>query len=231
VYVSGIISAEGTGGLFEVDLLTGANRQLARGQIQGFPMGPTLSPDGTTLAVAEIVPGRHETGTDLTGGFLRSQIFLVSVSSGAAQRLGQPLDTAFISWLPDSSGLLLITRKYESLNKPSVDAVARLSLDGSLTEMFPGSSPQLVLSGTRILFQDNQNQRWFTCDLTGADRTQLGDGLAEFGFPSPAPHGYQVAMMKFGGSNGPRPYVVDIQSGVVSPIRVAGGLWTRPAWK
>jgi hypothetical protein len=230
VFVSGIVAVEGRASLFEIDLVTGAHRELGVGQMRGVPMFPSLSPDGLTLAVTEMAPGMNaEEGSPES--LLNSQVFLVDLVSGEAKPLGPPLDTAFVSWLPDASGLLLITRKHVDMDKPSIDSVARLNMDGTVHEMFAGTSPQIVLSGTRILFQEQQTGHWYTCDLTGADRKLLGNGHAKLGFPSPAPHGYHVAMMRFDKTNGPRPFLVDVQSGEATPVLVADGLWTIPAWK
>jgi hypothetical protein len=230
-YLAGVVAAEGSAGLFEIDLLDGVNRQLAAGQLRGLPMFPVLSPDGQTLAVVEAAPGMNAAGSPDNADLLKSQIFLVDVQTGDARPLGEPLDTAFISWLPDASGLLLITRRYESRDKPSSDSLARLNMDGTLTELRPGSRPALVQNGTKIMYEDKDQQKWYTCDLTGENPVLVGDGLSGFGFPAPSPQGDRVLMMRFGQPAGPRPHVVDVRTGHAQPMPVGKGLWTMPVWK
>jgi len=231
VYVTGMLATEGGGGLFEIDLLSGENRRLAAGQIQGLPMFPTLSPDGKSLAVLGAAPGMHAASSGAVEDMLKSRLYLVDVATGRAKRIGEPLDTAFLSWLPDRQGLLLITRRYRSTSQPSIDSLACLNPDGTVTELRPGSWPKLVLGGSRILHQDNETNRWHTCDLSGANPTLVGDGLTGFSSPTPSPDGDRVVLMKSAPETGPRPYIVDVRTGETTPIPVDSGLWVMPAWE
>lgn len=231
-YVSGVVADEGKAAIFEIDLLTGENRRLTGADARGLPLFLTLSPDGSTLACVEAAPGTNSASdADSLSEFLKSRILLVDVKTGAIKPVGKPLDTASLAWLPSGNALLLITREYAEPNKPSRESLAVMSLDGSLKTLRRGSSPQLVRGGTAIFYQDEDQERWYTCDLNGENPQVVGDGLPSFGFPAASPAGDRLVMMRFGGDAGPRPHVIDVQTGEATPIPVGEGLWTMPAWK
>jgi hypothetical protein len=59
----------------------------------------------------------------------------------------------------------------------------------------------------------------------------LGDGLKEFNFPSVAPDGKRLILMRFDESTRPHPHLVDLASGEATPLDVRAGLWVAPTWR
>lgn len=221
-YISGQMLDAGGVGIFEIDLHTGEHRQLGgRELLAGITMFPTLSNDGRTLAALHMTP-EH--------GPLYSQVYLIDIESGEAKTLGEPMDTAFLSWLPDDKGLILISRESENLNQPSIGTICRMNMIGQLTEIRRGNQP-LLLNDSRILFEDAEDGRWKTCDLQGDSVKLVGNGLASFGFPTASPDGKQLIMMKFDRVSGPRPYLIDVASGQSEAIPAGAGLWAMPEWR
>lgn len=223
VFATGQVPDEGTIGLFHVDLATGRIRRLGTNLFTGFVLFPALSPDGKTLAVT------HKSGAESNS--LESQVCLVDVASGKARPLGEPLDTAFLSWMPDNSGVVLVLRKYMDLSKPSVDTIASMDLSGRITKIRWGTSPVVLAPYRRILYVDQQDDLWKVCNFAGRELTVIGDGLQDFRFPSPSPEGRRAIMMRSDQATGPRPYLVDLASGTATPITVDEGLWLFPAWR
>lgn len=223
VFVSGQIPDEGSLGLFELHLETGALRRLGENALGQFCLFPTLSPDGRTLAILS------KGGEEL--GMLDSQIFLVDVMTGNARTLGKALDTAFLSWLPDGTGLVLITRKYESLDQPAEETIAKINLQGHITPLRPGSFPIVLRPQERILYLDEEDKLWKTCDFSGTEVELVSDGLKGFSFPAVSPDGQFAIMMRFDRSTGPRPHLINLSNGETTPIPVGQGLWIMPAWQ
>ncbi len=208
--------------LYEVDLRTGANRRLGGPTLRGrFALMPALSPDGKTLAVLTKDPARLG---------LESQVCLIDVKTGRARDLGKPLDTAFLSWLPDGQGLVLITRKYRSMDEPADATVARMDLQGRITAIRPGNHPVVLPGGKRILFEDAA-RAWQTCELDGKNVKLLGGGMSGHSFPSPCPDGRRIMWMLYEKGRGPRPVVYDVVSGKTRPATSLPGLWVTPAWR
>ena len=226
VFISGLVIEEGGTGLFQVDLGTGATKRISEETLKGFTIFPTLSPDGRYLACL------NKAGSE--PGILDSQVCVVELATGRVQKIGAPLDTAFLSWFPDQTGLLLITRKRGDPKLPSEETIARMNLNGQITPIRSGTFPIILGSQRRILFVDDmgrKDRKWMSCDFAGKYEKMLGDGLAEFGFPALAPDGKRLIMMRLSKSTGPRPYVVDLSTGESSPINVGKGLWAMPAWR
>jgi hypothetical protein len=119
VIVSGLDDSTGTYGPYENELKTGENRRLGGDALAGGnSLMPALSPDGKTLALIHKRPA---------GRPLDSQIYLINLQSGDAKPLGKPADVAFLSWLPDGQGLLLLKRESAdpaNLALPLTDAIA-----------------------------------------------------------------------------------------------------------
>ena len=224
VAVTGLdATGDGAMGLYEVDLKTGANRRLGGDLLAGgFALFPSLSPDGRTLAVLH--KGAEERR-------LNSQVCLVDVKTGAARRLGEPNDLAFLSWRPDGRGLVLLVRVPDAEKSRLVDTIARLDLDGTLTNLREGSMPAVLADGRRILFKDSQAGTWHTCNLDGQDVKPYADGLEGYGFPAPAPDGKRLMMMRFQPGQAPVPVVLPIDAGQGKPATTAAGLWAMPAWR
>jgi hypothetical protein len=223
VFVSGVVPDEGAIGLFQVDLATGAVRRIAEKELPGITMFPTLSPDGRALAVL------NKTGQE--ANVLDSQVCLVQIATGRVRKVGAPLDTAFLSWLPDHTGLVLVTRKYRDLNLPAENTIARMNFNGQITPIRRGAFPIVIGRQKRILLLDESDDLWRTCDFAGKNVAMVGDGLKDFGFPALSPDEKRLVMMRFDKSTGPRPYIVDLASGKATPIRVRNGLWAMPAWR
>lgn len=225
VYVSGTLPEGGASALFEINLVTGVQRRLTSPSLIGYVMSPALSPDGTTLAVV------HFSALGKDDRALQSQVLLVDVAKGDAKPLGESLDTAFLSWLPDGKGLILVSRKTVTLKEPSISTIVRMDLSGKITPLLAGAFPYVLPSGNRIFFLDEDSDQWKTCDLSSRNVRLVGDGLPKHGFPAVAPQGDQAIMMKYGGSKGPRPHLVDIATGDSTPIPVQDGLWIMPSWR
>jgi Tol biopolymer transport system component len=213
----------GSLGLYEIDLSTGENRKLGGEPLSsGFSLMPCLSPDGKTLAVL------HK-GTD--SRILESRVHLIDAATGNARPLGQPLDTAFISWFPDGKHLLLITRKHVTMDHPSQNSLARMDLQGKVSTICRGDVPVLIDQSKRILFEGEEDDLWYTCDLTGKNRKRFHGGFARHGFPAPSPTGTQVLMMRFSKTGMPRPVIIDVRTGTIRSLTVPEGLWATPKWQ
>ncbi len=222
VAVSGTNSLEGPIGVYEIDLSTGANRQLGGKLLaSGFSMFPTLSPDGKTLAVF------HK---DVTAKPAEAQMCLVDVKSGAGRKLGKPLDCAHVSWAADGRSLLLTVRKLVDLLKPAESFICRMDLAGKVTEVRKGSRPLALPGGKRILFQDDDGL-WKTCSLDGKGVKNLGDGLKGAGHPALSPGGKKLLMLLPRPGLGPRLAIVDMATGKAEPVKVGPGQWIFPSWK
>jgi hypothetical protein len=209
--------------LFEIDLKTGSNKKVTSAyELESGPLlFPTLSPDGSTVALLSTSAGK----------VLEAQVWLIDVATGRAKKLGVPFDTSKLSWLPDGRGLIAVSRKKSPEQEQAV--VCRLGLDGQLTELCQGSSPVVLGNSPKILFdaRNGDASRWMICDLNGKNAQQLGDGLAKFGFPSPSQDGSQVLMMRFGGTDGPKPTIVNVATGEAKAIPTGPGLWVMPGWR
>ncbi len=224
--ISGVDPFAGVFGLYEVDLKTGENRRLGGERLaSGFTLMPALSPDGKTLAVL------HK-GSE--GRILDMQVCLVDLESGEARPLGKLGDMAFLSWLPDGKGLVLLVRVVadpSDVTSPRTDTIARMDMDGRITKIREGSSPVLLNDGRTILFQDTKSRTWQTCRLDGGDAKPFAGGLAGYGFPSLAPDGKRILMMHFRQGQAPEPTILPIGEGSGRPAITAPGLWATPAWR
>ncbi len=222
VAVSGTNTVQGVVGIYEIDLSTGANRQLGGKLLAtGFSMFPTLSPDGKTLAVF------HK---DMSEKPAEAQVCLVDVKTGAARKLGRLLDCAHISWSADGKSLLMTVRKMVDVLRPASSFVCRMDLAGKLTEVRKGSRPLALRGGRRILFLD-ADALWKTCNLAGKDVKKLGDGLKGANHPTLSPRGKRLIMMIPRPGPDPRPFIIDIANGKAKPLKVSPGEWLFPSWK
>jgi len=226
VVVSGLDASIGAMGLYEVDLKSGENRRLGGDLLaNGFSLMPALSADGKTLAVL------HKRAT---GGILDSEVCLVDVETGAARALGKPHDMAYLSWLPNGKGLILLVREStdpSDVTAPRTDTIARMDMNGGIEKVREGTSPVLMGDGKTILFQDSKSRTWHTCDLDGGHAKQFADGLERYGDPSPAPDGKRMIMMHFRSGKAPEPMILPIGESKGIPATTARGLWASPAWR
>ena len=225
VVVTGFSLAEAALRLYEINLKTGENRQLG-GELlaAGFCHGPALSPDGKTLAVVH-----RASLAELFG----AQVCLADVASGKARKIGKPMDVARLSWLPGGNGLILVRQKHIAMDKPSLGQMFRMDLDGRLTYIRDGGSAVLLNDGRTILFRerDGEKRLWKTCDLSGKNVKLLGDGLAEYAFPAPAPDGKRILMMRFQKGQAPVPHILEIGASQGKPATKVPGLWALPVWR
>jgi Tol biopolymer transport system component len=226
VAVTGVDPLSGSMGLYEVDLKTGENRRLGGALLSaGFTLMPALSPDGRTVAVL------HK-GT--TGRLLDTQVCLVDLETGEARAVGEPRDMAFLSWLPDGKGIVLLHREVadpSDLTGPRTATIARMDLEGRLTKIREGGMPVLLNDGKTILFEDTKSRTWQTCGLDGGDLKPYAGGMAGYGFPSPAPDGKRIIMMHFRQGSAPEPTILPIGGSDGKPAITAPGLWATPAWR
>ena len=225
VVVSGMDPETGSLGLFEVDLATGANRHLGGKLLStGACLGPALSPDGKTLAV-----GHKEFGGSSIQEVLQLQVCLVDLTTGEARKLGRPMDTAFLSWLPDGKGMILVSRKHIDMDTPAKETICRMDLTGKVTPIVPGGHP-VLLAGGLILFR-GEDDLWRTCDLIGKNVKLFAGGMKGCGFPSPGPDGKRIFWMRVQPPRAPRPVVMRIGSRQLRSVTAVGGLWASPAWR
>ena len=125
----------------------------------------------------------------------------------------------------------MLSRQYVRLDQPADNTICRLDLDGHFTPLLKGNMPVALTPCEKILYLAESKEIWMTCGLDGAGASRLLDGLTDFNFPTPSPDGKRVLMMKFGGSGGPRPHVVDLATGQITPVDVERGLWAFPTWR
>ncbi len=225
VIVSGLDDS-GSLQMYEIDLKTGENRRLGGNALAGgSSLMPALSLDGKTVAVIHKKP---------EGRPLDSQIYLIDLKSGDAKPLGKPTDMAFLSWLPDQQGLLLLKRESadpSNLSLKSTDTIARLGMDGKTTRLLEGGMPVVLNDGKTVLFKAPSDRSWQTCDLDGKNVRAFANGLADYAFPSPAPDGKRIIWMHYTRGTAPLPTIIPIGENSGKPAIKAPGLWSLPAWR
>jgi hypothetical protein len=217
IVAGGFSIVDGAIGIYLIDLKTGENRRLGA-DAGGMMLMPAASPDGKTIAVL------HKEPMDK---LLEARICLIDVESGKSRALGDAADQAFISWLRDGSGLLVMRRSYDKgLREDATETICRLAFDGTATPIRPGNSPIALLDGESILYR-GVDRMWYTCDLAGENERKLGDGLSQYTFPTPAPDRKRLMMMRIGSGT---PAIVNLADGSTQPVGVGPGLWSLPRW-
>jgi len=220
VYVSGLGNS-GVMSLFEIDLQTGANRPIGNAILKsGFILSPVLSPDGKTIVFVHGMQGP---------GLLTSRIGLLDLATDETRYVGEPFDTGIMSWLPDSTGLIVVERTYEQLDSVGERWVSRVDLDGRRTRLIRGDQPVVLGDGKTILYE--ADGLWNLCGLDGKNGRLLGDGLRSLGFPAPAPDGKRLLMMRFSPDRGPEPILLDLVTLEQKSITTVQGVWAMPAWR
>ena len=212
------------GGLIpvRVDLQTGENSLLTPQLPHGVYLFPQVSNSGEWLVVLQGGLGQER-------GVLAAQVYLIHLPTGRAQQLSTPMDCAHLAWLPDDSGIVLVNRDLETPGEER-GMICRITLNGELTPICPGDCPVVLRDRQRMAYLDAE-RRWHTCDLNGNDTRLLGDGLQRFLFATASPDGDRLVMMKFGGDRGPRPHVIDVETGDANEIPVPDGFWAMPNWR
>jgi Tol biopolymer transport system component len=136
-----------------------------------------------------------------------------------------------LSWLPDGKGLVIVDRKTIDVSKPALETICRMDLDGRLTTLCEGSSPQVLGDWKRILFQEPTSRMWKTGDLDGADVKLYADGMKGCAFPAPSPDGKRLLMMRFRSGSAPEPLIFPLGQSDGKSATIAAGLWKSPAWR
>ena len=230
VYIAGFTGAPSTLQPWEIDLRTGANRLLGSRMLAGkHVQKPCLSPDGTTLAVAAMAR---------LDRMPLQRIYLMDVASGQARAIGQPLDTAYLSWLPSGDGLVLVARKHVATDRFKQSTIVRMDMDGKITPIISGNMPVMLRAAERILFRA-AGGLWKTCDLSGGNVTLVRDGLASCSQPAPGPDGRSMIMMRYDpdrlparpDGKAPLPVLIPLGAGDERPLIKARGFWMYPAWR
>jgi len=130
---------------------------------------PRLSPDGTTVAV--IV-------SDTQGSY----VHLISLADGSMRRVsdepvraGRGLGGGCFDWLPDSSGLVVVTKSNGvQLISPEGQTQPLLSIEGRTV-----GSPAVSPDGTSVALVVDQAEVW-TIDLATKNANRIDDGSHEF---------------------------------------------------
>jgi hypothetical protein len=225
IVVSGIEGDTGAVRPFQIDLKTRQCIALGGPMLDhGFSLFGDVSPDGKNVVVVHIDPAAG-------AGLLKSQICVIDLATRFARPLGQPMDTAFVSWTADGLHLVLLARKYKDLNAKTINSLAIMDMDGHVTELRHGNFPVLLADRQTILYQEDETGLWHTCDLKGNNDRLYGDGLAGYGFPAVAPDGKRILFMHFTPNSLPDPVVLPIGESQGQVIRNDGGLWGTPAWR
>ena len=224
VVVCGIDLFGGFLACYLVDLKTGETTRLGGAACAtGITLGAVVSPDGKTVAVFHKAPDDK---------LLEGKVVLIDLATGEGRAIGESADQAFLNWLPDGSGLVLLRRTYPGgLRDNAVERICRMDLSGKVKPIRVGGRP-LVLRDGRILYQDVEDKLWYTCSLDGTGAKLLGDGLPKHHFPTRGPDGKRLIMMRTRAEEmrGPQPVVVNLADGSTEPVRVGPGLWGMPQW-
>ncbi len=150
------------------------------------------APDGAEWAAPLIVETRHMYTFDGAGylPFSSHQVFLIPTEGGAAQQLteGRQDYASLLTWLPDSSALLLSINVKNDVNKPLDTDVIQLDiktrqLTALTTQLGPDSAPQISSDGKRMAWIGNeyrrveiQSQRLYTAGLDGSNLREWTSG-------------------------------------------------------
>jgi tricorn protease-like protein len=211
-------------GLYVVDLKTCENRQLGADLGAGVMLiGPRVSPDGKTVVAAKLGGGDE---------VLKSQLYLFDVASGKSKAFGQPADQAYVDFLRDGSGLMVLRRSYRDVKEKAIETICRMDWSGKVTEIRRGNCPVVLLDGKSILFRD-EDEKWKMCGLDGKNERMLGDGLTKYFFATPAPDGKRVLMMQRRSEEklAPQPTIINLADGSTQPVKIGTGLWVMPQWQ
>jgi hypothetical protein len=221
VVVSGVDITGGPTRPYILDLKTGENQPLGGALLdRGMCIFESLSPDAKHLAC-----GRLGANKDM----LKSDVVVIDLASGDARFIGKPMDVGAVYWTPDGR-LLLLRRETRDMNGFSKCFVSIMDLDGNVTDLRRGDQVTPLADNRRILFEDEQTRLWHTCDYQGLNDSLFGDGLAHYGFPSPAPDGKRILMIHFIEGGTPIPTVIPIDQSSGTPLTEEPGLWTMPRW-
>ena len=150
------------------------------------------APEGAKWAPPLVVETRHMYTLDGAGylPFSSHQVFLISTEGGVVQQLteGRTDYASALTWLPDSSALLLSANIKSDVNRPLDTDIIRLDIETrELTpltkQLGPDSIPQISPDGKRMAWIGNkyrrveiQSQRLHTAALDGSDASEWALG-------------------------------------------------------
>lgn len=224
VIVGGADVANGAGiHLYQIDLKTGANRRLGGDALaEGVTLMPALSPDGKSVAAL------HKAQQ---GALLATQVVVVDLATNAVRKVGPPVDGAYLNWLPDGNGFVLLMGKDLDPRTKETRAIWRMGMDGELAKLCEGRGP-VVLAGRKAIAFQADDFSWKLCDFDGGNPRPLagGDG-AHLMFATASPDDNRLAMIAYVGKEPPAPIVFDLATQTQTRIRLPAGLWTTPAWR
>lgn len=166
--------------LYRLDLATGEQTHLLGSRT--FNSGPTLSPDGSTLAF----------GSDASGSM---HIYLAGADASSPQQVTEENSgNSGPDWSPDGSQIIYSTQPDGNwdiwiMNADGSDR--RPLIEGPDDELAGVWSPD----GTQIAFHSNREgtRDVFLYDVTGGDITQLTSGPKDDGYPTWSPDGDYIA--------------------------------------
>jgi hypothetical protein len=205
--------------LCEIDLKTGENRPVPAAAACRHVETPYLSPDGKTMLFLN-----RASPTNLD----ENEILFFDINAGKTVSLHQPFHAGQAQWLPDGSGLLVVS---SVIYKPQVESqVGRyLFADGSFTPLFGKENFLILPQRNSILLHAAPDQKWMICDLDGKNRVPLGDGMSEYYWPALSPDGKRVVMCR-GRNNVNQLYLIDLSTLQTTAIPAEAGGWDRPTW-
>lgn len=210
-YVTGWLPTYGCLGIMEVDLETQDQFRLGSAPLQtGINLGATVSPDESLVAVLQL---------EIEAGPLQFRLHLIDVESGESMKVGDTHDLSHLNWLPNSDGLILVMKEHQWQPEKTTPFICHMDLDGNLTKLCQGNQAKLLSRSNRILFRGDE-RAWYTCDMEGKDQRKVGDGLAEYAFPTMSMDGSRLYMMKRNSEREPVPHIIDIETGVAYPLEI-----------
>lgn len=226
IYFSGMQFGEVGMQPMEIELRSGERRNIGKAVTEPKLFMGTLSNNAERAAVTGIM-----TPTGNVRDALRFPLIEIDLRSGVTRSIGTPRDWKICDWFADDSALLVEDREYVSDDKPAISKICRVSLDGARTSIVMGRDGRVLRKMQRILFQNTDDMRWYTCDFGGGDVRAFCDGLPQLGQPGVSPNEREAIFIKYDGPAGPMPVLVDLESESVSPIAVRAGLWAFPIWR
>lgn len=216
------LTQEGSLALYEIDILLGTQRLISPElSLGGMLLGPVASSDGRRLAVL------HKGSAN---SILECSLYVIDLETDKAQRVLESVDSYYLSWLPDDSGLVLLVREHSPDLKETRKTICRVDLKGKKTVLLEGDCPQLVENGKALLYMDGEDQ-WMLADADGRNPRPLPGDHGRLRYASPGPDGNRVLFLLFEDKTGPKPVVVDVRTGEMTRLKVPRGLWMMPAWR
>jgi hypothetical protein len=187
--VVGGTTANGSVRPFLVNLSTGVNRGLGGQLLDGTStVAMALAPDGRQIAaITRVVSGRE----------IENRVYLIDLTSGDASPVGSGVDAGAIQWMPDGKHLLVSAPRQEIPENPMINTLGQMNLDGQFTLMRKHAiNAQLLPDHRQILYLNDDDHQWYTCDLAGENPTLFAGGFKGYESPAISPDGKQVIWLK-----------------------------------